>query len=69
MEFVHFGQALTSSKNGELVRFHAADGSYLNLFDYVDPINESGLEQYSFSELLEGKWEIIKDREFNTNNT
>lgn len=69
MEFVHFGQALVASKNGELVRFHAADGSYLNLFDYVDAISESGLEEYSFSELLEGKWEIVKDREFKEINT
>ncbi|KOS61544.1 hypothetical protein AN161_18315 [Lysinibacillus sp. FJAT-14222] len=56
---VTFMDAMEASKNGKVVRFYDKEGFYNSVFKYNYPINENGIELYSFEDLIEGTWVIL----------
>lgn len=57
--FVTFLEAMKASKEGYIVRYYNEDGCFNSVFDYNYPVNENGIELYSFKELLEGTWVVM----------
>ena len=57
-KFVSFMEAMKASKEGKVVSFYDVDRYYNSVFDYSFPINENGIELFSFQELIEGRWKI-----------
>jgi hypothetical protein len=56
--YVPFMVAMAASKEGFLVKYHTEDGYTNSVFNYDFPIDENGMEQHSFRDLIEGKWTI-----------
>lgn len=59
-KFISFTETMKTSKEGRVVRFYDEDGCFNNVFDYNYPINENGIENRSFKDLVEGDWLIVK---------
>lgn len=60
-QFVSFMEAMQASKEGKQVRFYDSEGYYNTVFNYEYPVNENGIENNSFKDLVEGTWLILED--------
>jgi hypothetical protein len=62
-EFISFMEAMKASKEGKVVRFYDKEGYYNTVYNYEYPVDENGIEMWSFKELIEGTWLIVDEKE------